>query len=120
MKAAGRWQQRREKAFVDAQDCDYSFAHCAIKRSSSRPRSAGVASEAARRGLITISHSGANSKRRSRIISRSRLFRRFRTTALPSARGVVKPKRGPVLDGTLRQNAVKYWPAIRFPWVYAL
>ena len=119
MKTARRWQKRRNKPFIGTQDHDYSLAHCAISRSNSRLNSFGDAAKAARRGLNTISHSGANSSTRTRSISRNRLFTRFRTTAFPSARGKVKPNRGPAFWGILRQKAVKYWPAIRFPWVYA-
>jgi len=120
METAGRRQKRRNAALVTFKDGDYDFAHCVIRRPTSRRRSSVEAVSAARRRLMTISHSGANSWRRTRSISRIRLFIRFRTTAFPKARGRVKPKRGPGLSGTLRQNAVKYCPAIRFPWVYAL
>lgn len=120
METAGRRQQRRDAALVGFEDGDYNFAHCVISRSTSRRSSWVGAAKAERRGLMTMSHSGANSWSRTRSISRIRLFIRFRTTAFPKPRGRVKPKRGPGLSGTLRQNAVKYWPAIRFPWVYAL
>ncbi len=120
MESARRGQQRGHEPLVDAQASDHNFPHWLASRSSSRRRSSEEAVRALRRGLITISHSGTKSLRRRRNISRKRLFTRFLTTAFPRARGRVKPKRGPWLSGTLRQNAVKYWPAIRFPWVYAL
>jgi hypothetical protein len=120
METARRGQQRRDEPLIAPQDGNHGFPHCVMSRSSSRCKSAEEAVSALRRGLITMSHSGTNSWRRRRSISRKRLFTRFRTTAFPRARGRVKPKRGPWLSGTLRQNAVKYWPAIRFPWVYAL
>jgi hypothetical protein len=72
--------------------------------------------------LITMSHCAATSCRRTRIASRSRLFARFRITAFPKARGTVKPSLGPSSSprGMRRQNAAKYGPAIRLPWLYAL
>jgi hypothetical protein len=48
-----------------------------------------------RRGLNTIDHSGFNCDSSSRTASRMRRLIRLRTTALPRARGVVKPTRGP-------------------------
>src|SRR5579862_4672894 len=108
METAGRRQKRRHEALVAFQDDDYDFAHCVTSRSTSRRRSSVEAVSAVRRGLMTISHSGANSWSRTLSISRIRLFIRFRMTAFPKARGRVKPKRGPGLSGTLRQNAVKY------------
>src|SRR5689334_17825135 len=59
---------------------------------------------------------------RARIASRNRLLTRFLFTAFPKARGTVKPNLGPSPSprGIRRQNAAKYGPAIRLPWLYAL
>jgi hypothetical protein len=72
--------------------------------------------------LITMSQSGWMSRIRTRIASRNRRFTRFRMTAFPKARGTVKPSLGPSFSprGIRRQNAAKYGPAIRLPWLYAL
>lgn len=69
-----------------------------------------------------MSHWEPISWKRSRSTSRIRLFTRFRSTAFPKARGTVNPSLGPWSPsrGTWRQNAAKYGPAIRVPWVYAL
>ena len=122
MKAAGRGQERRQEPFVETQSGDNYFPHCVTSRSNSRLSSSGEASKAARRGLITISHCGPISGNRIRRTSRSRLLTRFRATALPKLRGTVNPSLGPWLAsrGTCRQNAAKYGPAIRLPWLYAL
>jgi two-component system, chemotaxis family, response regulator Rcp1 len=77
---------------------------------------------AGRRGLITISHSGATSASRTLSASRILRFTRFRSTAFPNALGTVNPSRGPQSDGrcTRKQNAAKHRPVIRFPSLYAL
>src|SRR5580692_5074551 len=122
MVAASRWQVRGKESFVETQCRDHCFPHRVTNRSNSRPSSSGVAFNAARRGLITISHCGAISWKRIRSTSRIRLFTRFRSTAFPKARGTVNPSLGPspAWRGTCRQNAAKYGLAIRVPWVYAL
>lgn len=69
--------------------------------------SATVASTTVRLGLNTIHQSASSTgNNSSRTCSRNRRLIRFRTTALPKARGVVKPIRGP---GSLlrKQNAAK-------------
>ena len=85
-----------------------------------RPELAAV--KAARRGLITISHCGPISGKRTRRISRNRLFTRLRFTAFPNARGTVNPSLGPWRPslGTCRQNAAKYGFVIRLPLLYAV
>ena len=122
MEAAGGWQQRRKKALVETQSRDYRFPHCVTNRSTARRSSSGDAIRAARRGLITISHCGPISGRRTRRISRNRLFTRFRLTAFPNARGTVNPSLGPWRPslGTCRQNAAKYGFVIRLPLLYAV
>ncbi len=119
---AGRWQERREEAFVKTQSGDYDFPHCVTSRSTARRSSSGDADKAARRGLITISHCGPMSDKRSRSSSRNRRFTRFRFTAFPKALGTVNPSRGPSPSsrGTSRQNAAKYGPAIRLPLSYVV
>ena len=122
MVAASRRQIGREEALVQPQRGDHCFPHRVTSRSNSRPSSSGEAFNAARRGLITISHCGPISPNRIRSTSRIRLFTRFRKTAFPKARGTVNPSLGPWPGrrGTWRQNAAKYGLAIRVPWVYAL
>jgi hypothetical protein len=92
-----------------------------MSRSTARRSSSGEALRAARRGLITMSQWGENSGQRTRNVSRNRLFTLFRLTAFPKARGTVNPSLGPspAARGTLRQKAVKYWPANRTPVLYA-
>ena len=109
MEAAGGWQQRRKKALVETQSGDYRFPHCVTNRSTARRSSSGDAVKAARRGLITMSHCGPISGKRTRRISRNRLFTRLRFTAFPNARGTVNPSLGPCRPslGTCRQNAAK-------------
>ena len=117
MKPAGGGQQRRKEPFVEAQSCDHRFPHCEIKRSTERWRSWGDALSARRRGLMTTSHRGSISERRSRKASRKRRFTRFRLTARPKARGTVNPSLGPSPSGrwTARQKAAKQGPEIRAP-----
>jgi hypothetical protein len=117
MKPAGGGQHRREEPFVEAQSSDHRFPHCEIKRSSDCWRSWGDALSARRRGLITTSHRGSISEKRSRKASRKRRFTRFRLTARPKARGTVNPSLGPSPSGrwTARQNAAKQGPEIRAP-----
>jgi hypothetical protein len=96
IKPAGRGQQRRYKPLIETQRRDYGFLHCATNRSTSRRNSWTGAAIAGRRGLITISHSGAISIRRVLKASRSLRFTRLRNTAFPNARGTVNPSRGPL------------------------
>jgi hypothetical protein len=65
-----------------------------------------VHSRAFRRGLITIDHRGFNPARCCRTASRTRRLMRFRTTALPRARGVVNPMCGPLAACSHTQKAV--------------
>jgi hypothetical protein len=55
--------------------------------------------------LKTMDHCGFSPSRSRRTASRTRRLMRFRATALPSARGVVKPIRGPSGCVRRRQNA---------------
>ena len=122
MKPAGGRKKHGDEPFIEAQTDNYGFPHRVTNRSNARRNSSGVASSAARRGLITMSHSGENSCKRKRRTSRNRRFIRFLVTAFPNARGMVKPRRGPspAPRGTSRQKAEKYTLAIRVPWLYAL
>lgn len=122
LEAAGGGQQRRDKALVKTQSGDYRFPHCVTNRSTARRSSSGDAVKAARRGLITISHCGPISGKRTRRSSRNRLFTRLRLTAFPKARGTVNPSLGPWRSslGTCRQNAAKYGLVIRLPLLYAV
>jgi len=45
---------------------------------------------------------------------------RLRATALPTARGSVKPMRGPLESGSRTQKAAKNGPEKREPWSYTL
>ena len=83
--------------------------HCTVERDVQFPAPVpGTgASIALRRGLKTIDHSGLNCSRCRRTASRTRRLIRLRTTALPSARGVVKPILGPPACGSRTQNAAK-------------
>jgi len=121
-KPAGRRQKRRHKAFVEPQSSNYGLLHCVTNRSTSRRSSSNGATIAGRRGLITMSHSGATSDNRTRSASRILRFTRFRNTAFPKARGTVNPSLGPLLGSrsTRRQNAAKHRPVNRFPSLYAL
>src|SRR5580704_19415653 len=116
-KPASRRQIRRHETFVETQGSDHCFLHCATNRSTSRRSSSTGAAIAGRRGLITISHSGATSGKRTRSASRSLRFTRFLSTALPKARGTVNPSRGPSswVRTTRRQKAAKYLLVYRVP-----
>ncbi len=108
-KPAGRWQQRRKPSLVKCQRAYQPGAnhreHRAINFSTSaRSRSRG-ASSATRRGLKTIQQLAGKRCCSRRMISRSRRRIRFRWTDLPTARGKVKPKRGPSAGSRSRQNA---------------
>lgn len=76
------------------------------------------ASSTARRGLITMSHPPANSASSGRNASRTLRRIRFRTTALPTARGIVSPSRAWLLSSHRKQNAVKSGPGSRTPSSY--
>jgi hypothetical protein len=83
----------------------------------SRQSSSKEASRTVRRGLKTRAQSGAKRSNCSLTASRMRRRIRLRTTALPMARGKVKPTWGtrfgsPVLR---RQNTAKYRQLIRNP-----
>lgn len=69
----------------------------------------------ARRGLMTMSHLGAILDKRILTASRSLRFMRFRFTAFPSARGSVKPMRGPSTRSWGSKKAVNSEPETRVP-----
>jgi len=116
-KAAGRRQKRRHEAFVETQASDYCFLHCATSRSTSRCSSSTGAAIAGRRGLITMSHSGASSDNRTRSASRILRLTRFLSTAFPNARGTVNPSLGPAPGSRSArlQNAAKQRPVNLVP-----
>jgi hypothetical protein len=60
--------------------------------------------------LMTIDHCGFSRPRSRRTASRTRRLMRFRATALPSARGVVNPIRGPSSPVSRTQKAAKRGP----------
>jgi hypothetical protein len=69
---------------------------------------------------MIIEHSGFSRFRQIRAASRTRLLMRLRTTALPSARGTVKPILGPRPSGVRAQNAVKQELEYLTPCSYTL
>jgi len=95
-KAARRRQPRRDRRLVKTQKTDDDQPrHRSNSLSNWRVNSSSGASAAARRGLRTISSAGSMRSRRTRSCSRMRRRIRFRMTAFPTARGIVKPIRGP-------------------------
>ena len=125
MKAASGRQKRRNEAFIAVQkgqqkhpDHRGNAPQRSKMRSTSAARSAGVAVKLARRRFQTIRHSGARRESWRRMISRRRRRIRFLFTALPRARGVVKPTFGPSRPGAAQQKATKWRVGIRKPWSY--
>ena len=118
VKTAGGWQERRDPPFVESQRGENGYLHREATLATSRRRSSKLASSAARRGLNTTIQFLANAWRSSRTASRMRRRIRFLLTALPNARGVVKPNSGPVGSSTpgQRTKAAKKGQVIRFPW----
>jgi hypothetical protein len=100
---AGRGQQGRDHMFVPAEEQEEGGGDGAAVVTGSRVkylftsacRSVNTQSSTFRRGLKTIDHSELSAASSSRTASRSRRLIRLRTTALPRARGAVKPTRGP-------------------------
>ena len=107
MKPASRWEQWRDPLFVGVQDRDQEALHCRKTLLTSRRNSSNGAAAAARLGLNTTSHRRSSLSISWRTASRRRRLIRFRMTALPSARGVVRPIRGPSGSLRERQNARK-------------
>ena len=99
---------------------DRVMIHCSGERdvSTSRCNSCVEASSALRRGLMTMDHWGFNRSRDRRTASRTRRLMRLRTTAFPSARGVVKPICGPSGSVSRTQKAANRDPEIRVPLSY--
>jgi hypothetical protein len=95
IEAARGWQQRRKNQFIRPQHPDHEPLQWRNRRSTSLAICGKGASRAFRRGLMTMEHCGFSRSRPERTASRKRRLRRFRTTADPSARGTVKPIRGP-------------------------
>src|SRR6185312_2148281 len=95
MEAARRGQQRRYQELVSLKDVDENLPHRIKRRRTSVRSSVNGHFSALRRGLKTIDHSELNCDSSSRTASRMRRLMRLRMTALPSARGVVNPTRGP-------------------------
>ena len=107
IEAAGGRQQGGHTQLVYAQTAAYDPLQRRKNFSTSR-RSSGIgASNALRRGLMTMDHCGFNRSRWNRTASRTRRRMRLRTTALPSARGTVKPIWGPSGCGSRTENAAK-------------
>jgi hypothetical protein len=96
MKPASRWKHRRKPALVEAKQSKNDYLHRDATFATSRRISSKGASRQARRGLNTTIQRLPKEWRSKRTASRTRRRIRFRTTALPSALGVVKPNSGPV------------------------
>src|SRR5690348_6585240 len=86
-------EKRRYKHLVAFEGRDHDYLHRAKTFPTSRHKSSKGASSTLRRGLKTIAQPAAAASNWRRTASRIRRFKRFRSTALPSARGTVKPKR---------------------------
>lgn len=119
MEPAGGWQHGRDTQFVGFQAGDDDRAHFSNTLSTSRRKSANGASTAARLRFKTISHGESSRPSDNRTASRTRRLARLRRTALPTARGAVKPTRARSPSPRLR-NALKYGPDIRAPSSYVL
>jgi hypothetical protein len=104
---AGRGEQRRDSNLIDSQGYDDRPLHRRKSLSISRSSSGNGTSFAFLRGLMIIEHAGFSRFRQIRAASRTLLLMRLRTTALPSARGTVKPILGPRSSPVRVQNAVK-------------
>ncbi len=118
IKAASRRKKRRDPGFIKPQDKNQGPAHRRNMRSTSFSSSVKGADITERRGLITMDHCGLNWWSLLRTASRTRRLMRLRTTALPSARGTVKPIRGPAASGSHIQKATKNCPENRLPCLY--
>ena len=108
IKPARRGQKRRDHSLVDAQRGDQDCLHLANSRPTSRHTSSKGASKTLRLGLKMMAQFDGSACTCFRTASLNRRFRRLRSTAFPSVRGTVKPKR----DGhgspiSRRQNAAK-------------
>jgi len=120
IETAGGRQKRGHSRLIYAQKADQGrtqscLEHLLNRRSISRSRSANGHSIAARRGLITTDHGWVSCAKRWLTASRNLRRSRLRTTALPMARGTVKPMYGPLRSGWHRQNAAKSELAERVP-----
>lgn len=116
---ASRRQKRRDEGLVPFQDTEEDRLHLANARFTSLQRSGNEASSAVRRGLKTKTQPCARAESSADTAARMRLLIRFRTTALPRARGQVKPKRdGSSVEAALLQNATKKRLETRVPAWY--
>ncbi len=103
----GRRQPGRKRHFVQPQQKYQTPLHLANTRPTSRHRSSYGAVKTVRRGLNTTAQSFGRTVHCVRTASRMRRFMRLRNTALPSARGTVKPKRDGTPSPVRRQKAAK-------------
>ena len=114
--AARRGQKRRDKQLVPFQDTDKELLHLLKTRFTSPHSSPKGASRTVRRGLKTRIHPAGSAESSFRTASRSRRRMRFLLTALPRARGRVKPNRETVVGSSLRrQNTTKKRLVTRVP-----
>ena len=113
--ASGR-QKRRDERLVPFQDTEDEALHLASTRFTSLQRSGNKASRTVRRGLNTTTQPMGSTANWARTAWRIRRLMRLRTTALPSARGHVNPKREEHSAAKpLVQNATKNRLEMRAP-----
>ena len=125
IEAARCGEQWRKGDFIQSQCPDQEPLQRKKRRSTSRCNSGSGALRAFNRGLMTMDHCGFSRSRVKRTASRNRRLMRFRATAEPSARGTVRPMRGPEYipppSGLSRkQKAVNKGPDNREPRSYTL
>jgi hypothetical protein len=116
VKAARRGQPGGHTKLIYADGPRYDPLQRRNRRSTSRCSSCVEASNALRRGLMTMDHWGFNRSRWKRTASRTRRLIRLRTTAFPRARGVVNPMCGPSGSVSRTQKAANRDPEKRVPW----
>ena len=125
IEAARRGEQWRKRDLVQSQRPDHKPLQRTKRRCTSRCSSGKGAWSDFNRGLMTMNHCGFSRSRVQRTASRNRRLMRFRTTAGPSARGTVRPMRGPgtiplLSSPSRKQKAVNKGPENREPRSYTL
>lgn len=118
MKTAGARQPGRNPPLVQTEKGEDQSLHFWNTRSTSLSSCACGASALPRLKFQTIHHSGPSFHSSRRTVSLKRRFMRFRRTALPSPRVVVKPTFGPSPAADLQQKATKLSLGIRNPESY--
>jgi hypothetical protein len=95
IEAARRGEQWGKRDLIQSQRPDHEPLQRWKRRSTSRCSSGKGALRAFNRGLMTMDHCGFSRSNVKRTASRNRRLMRLRMTAGPSARGTVRPMRGP-------------------------